>query len=66
MAKDLPPELCDLLGYTMGNYALGYFSPPNFIEGTPDTLPPEVALGHEPGEMPLNDLALETREVSAG
>ena len=28
IAKDLDPELQGLLGYTMGNYALGYYSDP--------------------------------------
>ena len=48
IAKQLEPELSDLLGYTMGNYALGYYSHPEMIEGLPDTLPPEVALGRRP------------------
>lgn len=45
IARELDPELQDLLGYTMGNYALGYFSPPEFTPGAIDTLPPEGALG---------------------
>lgn len=45
IARELDPELQDLLGYTMGNYALGYFSPPEFTPGQIDTLPPEGALG---------------------
>jgi hypothetical protein len=48
IAKQLDPELSDLLGYTMGNYALGYYSHPEMVEGLPDTLPPEVALGRRP------------------
>jgi ectoine hydroxylase-related dioxygenase (phytanoyl-CoA dioxygenase family) len=48
IAKQLDPELTDLLGYTMGNYALGYYSQPEMIEGLPDTLPPETALGRAP------------------
>jgi len=47
IARELDPELQDLLGYTMGNYALGYFSPPEFTPGQIDTLPPEGALGRK-------------------
>ena len=46
VARTLDPALQDLLGYTVGNGSLGYFSSPT----TPsrdhvDTLPPEAALG---------------------
>lgn len=47
LAATFSKELRDLLGYTMGNYALGYFSPPEFVPGIPDTLPPEVAFVKE-------------------
>ena len=56
IAKDLDPELTDLLGYTMGNYALGYYSHPQMVDGLPDTLPPEIALGRSPREIPGNTL----------
>jgi hypothetical protein len=56
IAKDLEPELTDLLGYTMGNYALGYYSHPEMVDGLPDTLPPEVAIGRSPNEIPGNTL----------
>ncbi len=52
IARDLDPELTDLLGYTMGSYALGYFSAPEMIEGQVDTLPPEVVLGRMPRDIP--------------
>ena len=45
IARDLEPELQQLLGYTIGNGSLGYYSPPYPSKGHPDTLPPEVALG---------------------
>jgi ectoine hydroxylase-related dioxygenase (phytanoyl-CoA dioxygenase family) len=48
VAKDLDPELQELLGYTMGNYALGYFSHPDRVLEVADTLPPELALGRKP------------------
>ena len=53
VARDLEPELQELLGYTMGNYALGYYSDPDFDpehDKPPrsDTQPPEWALGRRP------------------
>lgn len=48
IAKDLAPELQELLGYTQGNYALGYFSDPESTEPNRDILPPEMALGRKP------------------
>jgi ectoine hydroxylase-related dioxygenase (phytanoyl-CoA dioxygenase family) len=50
IAKDLPQELTDLLGYTMGNYALGYYSEPEMAEGVSDTTPPEFVLGKKPNK----------------
>jgi ectoine hydroxylase-related dioxygenase (phytanoyl-CoA dioxygenase family) len=48
VAKDLEPELQEMLGYTMGSYALGYFSDPERVLEVADTLPPELALGRKP------------------
>lgn len=45
IAKELPTEITELLGYTMGSNTLGYYSQPIMKEGVPDTLPPEEALG---------------------
>ena len=56
IAKDLDPALTDLLGYTMGNYALGYYASPEMIDGFPDTLPPELAIGRSPDSIPGNTL----------
>lgn len=56
IAKDLETELTDLLGYTMGNYALGYYANPEMIDGLPDTLPPELAIGRSPESIPGNTL----------
>lgn len=51
IAATLDPELQSLLGYTMGNYALGYYSIP-FPEKhqSAGIQPPERALGREPAE----------------
>ena len=48
IAKDLDPELQELLGYTMGNYALGYYTEPEGMPGLGDILPPELVLGRKP------------------
>lgn len=48
IAKDLEPELQELLGYTQGNYALGYYSDPEATDDRSDILPPEAALGRMP------------------
>ena len=36
------------MGYTMGNYALGYYSDPDEVLAVNDILPPELALGRKP------------------
>ena len=48
IAKELDPDLQDLLGYTQGNYALGYFTDPEHDHDGYDILPPEMALGRMP------------------
>jgi ectoine hydroxylase-related dioxygenase (phytanoyl-CoA dioxygenase family) len=48
IARTLQPELQELLGYTQGNYALGYYSDPEATEAGRDILPPEYALGRKP------------------
>ena len=50
IARTLDPALQDLLGYTQGNYALGYFSDPESTEPNRDILPPEVALDRWPDQ----------------
>ncbi len=49
IARDLEPELQELLGYTMGNYALGYYTDPDSNDAR-DVQPPERALGRRPRE----------------
>lgn len=49
LAKDLDPELQEILGYTMGDYALGYYSDPEMTEGKgAGILAPETILGRKP------------------
>ena len=51
IARTLPVELQDLLGYTVGSYALGYYTPPLPAGEGPEAVGPEFALGREsPGE----------------
>jgi hypothetical protein len=38
--------LQELIGYAMGQYALGYYSPPGEPGTVPDIVPPQYALGH--------------------
>jgi len=45
IARTLDPELQTLLGYAMGSYSLGYFSPPLPPGEGPEGVPPQHALG---------------------
>ena len=45
IARDLDPKLQALLGYAMGSYALGYYTPPLPPGVGPEIAPPQVALG---------------------
>lgn len=45
IARNLDPELQDLLGYTLGSYALGYYTPPVPPGEGPEAVGPEYALG---------------------
>jgi len=46
LARSLPRKLQELIGYAMGQYALGYYSPPGPPGEGPDVVPPQYALGH--------------------
>ena len=45
VAKDFAPELRALLGYSMGSYALGYFTPPLPPGEGPEITPPDWLFG---------------------
>ena len=45
IARTLEPELQSRLGYAMGNYALGYYTPPLPPGEGPEVVPPDYALG---------------------
>ena len=55
LAKTLPRELQALVGYSMGQYALGYFTPPGAPGEAPEVVPPEYALGIESDGSSLGD-----------
>ncbi len=48
IAKDLSLEMQELLGYTQGTYALGYYTDPEVSEPGRDIQPPEYAVGNKP------------------
>ena len=61
IAREFEPELQELLGYTMGNYALGYYSSPDgtYPDGitmSTDLAPPESVLGRTPRDRELSGL----------
>ncbi len=45
IARDFDHDLQDLLGYTLGSYALGYYTPPLPAGEGPEVVGPEFALG---------------------
>lgn len=47
IARTLDPKLQALIGYSMGSYALGYFSPPLAPGDGPEVVPPQAALGED-------------------
>jgi ectoine hydroxylase-related dioxygenase (phytanoyl-CoA dioxygenase family) len=47
LAASLPAELQRLIGYSMGSYALGYFSPPLPPGAGPEVVPPETLFSGE-------------------
>lgn len=65
IARTLPPALQEMLGYTQGEYALGYYSEPESAAGEYGTLPPEVALGRRPRTHDLTAEALARRVASS-
>lgn len=51
IARDLDPKLQDLLGYTQGSYALGYYTPPLPPGEGPEIVGPEHAVGRKAGQF---------------
>ena len=65
IAKTLSPELQALIGYSMGSYALGYYTPPRPAGQGPEVVPPEFALGRTDAEAAQFGNAELLAEVSA-
>ena len=53
VARTLEPELQQLIGYAMGSYALGYYTPPLPPGEGPEIVPPDYALGRRSGGSSL-------------
>lgn len=67
IARDLSPELQALIGYAMGSYALGYYTPPLPAGAGPEIVPPDFALtGNEAGSMPGNEDLLKSIASQTG
>ena len=47
LARGLSETLQELIGYSMGQYALGYYTPPGAPGEHPDLAPPQYALGRK-------------------
>ena len=66
LAKNYSPELQELMGYAMGQYALGYYTPPGAPGEAPDLVSPLYALGRDVETNALgeaNDLESLTQEL---
>lgn len=59
IARTLDPDLQALIGYSMGSYALGYYTPPVPPGLGPEVVPPQYALGQNTSGwgVPSADLA---------
>ncbi|MEQ8858684.1 MAG: phytanoyl-CoA dioxygenase family protein [Pseudomonadales bacterium] len=64
IARTLPRELQDLLGYTLGSYALGYYTPPLPPGEGPEIVGPEYAVGGSGGGQ-FGDQALLDEVIGA-
>lgn len=58
MARGLSPELRHLLGYAMGSYALGYFTPPLAPGAGPEVVSPEWLFGEGAGAAAFGNVEL--------
>ena len=63
IARDLDPALQDLLGYTLGSYALGYYTPPLPPGEGPESVGPEYAVGRKARK--LGETAAEAEMIES-
>ena len=69
IARTFDPVLQDLLGYAMGSYALGYYSPPTAPGADPEVVPPNYVLGRRTEGSTLGsaaDLAALNGDIRGG
>jgi len=67
IARTLDPELQELIGYAVGQYALGYYTPPLPPGEGPEIVPPEHALrGGDVGSMLGTPASLDHINTSVG
>ena len=69
IAKDFDPALQALLGYAMGSYALGYYTPPLPPGAGPEIVPPDFLFGEEAagwGEDLYDQVTQRSREGTLG
>lgn len=67
LAQQLEPRLQELIGYAMGQYALGYYTPPGAPGEHPETVSPRYALGgstEDAGVGSFEDLQALVEETS--
>ena len=63
IARDFSPALQDMLGYTMGQYAMGYYSPPGEPGEYPECVSPAYAVRQvEEGALGGEELLAATRD----
>ena len=57
IAKDLVPELRDLMGYSQGGYVLGFFTDPTDTEGKFESVSPKKLFGEDtdPYKIPSSE-----------
>lgn len=66
IARNLDPAMQDLLGYTLGSYALGYYTPPLPPGEGPESIYPEFAVGRtKKGEGLGDEELLEEIQASS-
>lgn len=58
IARTLDPEMQKLIGYAMGSYALGYYTPPLPPGAGPEVVPPDFALGSSAGGASMGNAEL--------
>ncbi len=58
IARELPEEMQNLLGYQLGSYALGYYTPPLPAGEGPEAVGPQWAVGRRDSNEALGDAEL--------